>query len=109
MDAAMSVLDAILAAGGVLVAVVGAYWALVVRLVRTDGAIDKETSERQSELKAIGSRVDRVEEDLSKVSETTDKLRRREDFRRGKEAAEKSGVEDMPRKRVHPATDTFIG
>jgi len=107
MGNALSVFDAIIAAGMVVVAVAGAYWALVVRLTKTDASVEKEKSERESDIKGLGSDIERLQDDVAKVAHVTDKLRRRDDFRRGKESAEDSDVRALPRRRPHAGSDTF--
>ena len=107
MDGVASAFDLVMAATVAILTVAGVYWALVRRVDKADSAISAESSARQSDLKAIGSDIVRIDQRLGKVEETAEKLRRRSDYQRGREAAERSGVEDMPRRRTHDPTDTF--
>ena len=98
MGDALSVFDALMTASVLLAGVVGAYWSI------------------RSAVNSLGVRIDaeaktivRIETTLTKHADELEKLRRRDDFRRGRESAEKSGVEDIPRRRAHDATDTFSG
>ena len=107
MGEAMSVLDAIIATLVVFASVIGTHWALVVRITKLELGLEAETSARESNVKSLASDVVRLQDDMGKVADATEKLRRRDDFRRGKEAAEISGVEDLPRRRARSETDTF--
>jgi hypothetical protein len=102
METVATIWDMAFGAAVVLSGVIGSYWQL-------KGRMDKEELARESQVTALGKDIASLSDDLSKVAVVAETLRRRDDFRRGKEAAEVSGVEDLPRRRVHPGTDTFTG
>jgi len=79
MDGVASAFDLVMAATVAILTVAGVYWALVRRVDKADSAISAEANARQSDLKAIGSDIVRIDQRLGKVEETAEKLRRRSD------------------------------
>lgn len=99
MEAAATIWDMVMGAGGVLASVVGAYMAIQNRLTALEGS--------QEILKGD---LGHVAADVAKLSERQEKLVRREYRREGAAMArtEPSGVQDIPTARLHVGTDTTI-
>ena len=98
-EAVASVWDIVAGAGTVVTSVFGAYMAIVNRLTKLEGKVDRAEDD-----------LSRHGEGLSRVAETVDKLVRREYRREGAERArsEPSGVQDIPTARLHVGTDTTL-